>query len=196
MKGFQKPNPITGPKGNKVAGPNNPFKGNATAAGGGGGGGGGKKKNNNNGGGGKNKNNKGNKGKKGKGQTDESPYTQDSTSIQDANQPGLISTIATEKPLDYFSGQLAGQGQLTGMGPNVYENWLQNQFFNDVYSNYMTAKVNSPYDTSFDTYLTGKYGPGGLAGAAQRQFNLLTPSQRGDFNNVYNNATGRTQFWG
>lgn len=127
------------------------------------------------------------------------PTPQTSTTpVQDANKGGLIGTIATDKPLDFFSGQLANLGQITGAGPSVYENWLQNQAFNDIYSKFMDAKVESPYDTSFDTYLTETYGAGnaGLTPELQRAFNLATPSQRGDFNNPYSNATGRTQFWG
>ncbi len=183
--------PQRGPGGGGGPGGNNPYAANA----GGGGGGGGNNHNNN-----RNNNKKKNKGF---GMTDPAPYTQQTagvggTSITDANEPGVIATLATNKPLDFFSGQMAGQGQMGAGGPSVYQNWQQNQFFNDIYSKFMNEKVNSPYDTSFDTYLTSKYGPGnaGLTAAAQRAFNLATPTQRGDFNNVFNNATGRTQFWG
>ena len=194
MKGFQQFQNVTGPKGNRPgggAGGNNPFASNAGRGGGGG---------NNNRHRNRNNSRNRNKGKsKNPGETETTTTgTGNTTSITEANQPGLISTIATDKPLDFFSGQMAGQGQLTGAGPSVYENWQQNQFFNDIYSRFMNEKVNSPYDTSFDTYLTDTYGPGnaGLTAAAQRAFNLATPAQRGDFSNPFNNATGRTEFWG
>lgn len=196
MKGFQQFQQVTGPQGNRPGGGGAGGGSNPYANPNRGGGGGGNTRNRN-----RNRN---------KHRNPAAPATETSqvgtaassngpaTPLQDANQPGVIATLATEKPLDYFSGQLAGQGQLTGAGPSVYENWQQNQFFNDIYSNFMTAKTNSPYDTSFDTYLTDTYGPGnaGLAAAARRAFNLATPSQRGDFNNIFDNATGRTQFWG
>lgn len=115
------------------------------------------------------------------------------TPVQDANKPGLIATLATEKPLDYFSGQLAAAGQLPGNGPATYENWLQNQFFNDEYAAYMAAKTASPYETSFDTYLATKYGPGGIGPAAQQRFNEATASQRGETFNPYASSGGRWQ---
>lgn len=210
MKEFKKFQQVTGgaqrgPSGG-AGGSNNPYAAKPAGGGGGGGNNNRHKTRNRNKGGGGGGGGGGNSGGGGGGSGGIAPVPPpvapapqtSATPIQDANQPGVIANLATNKPLDYFSGLLSGQGQLTGSGPSVYENWQQNQFFNDQYSQFMNAKTNSPYDTSFNTFLDDRYGPGsaGLADAAQRQFNLATPTQRGDFNNPFNNSTGRTQFWG
>lgn len=190
MKSFQKFQQVTGGAqrgpGGAAGGGSNPYANNRS-------GGGGNNRGHNT------RNRPKNRNTAGGGGQSAPPPDPNAPTITEQSTPGAISTLATEKPLDYFSGLLSGQGQLNAGGPSVYQNWQQNQAFNNIYSQHMAQFEADPLNApAFDQYLVNTYGPGsaGLTPALQRQFNLATPTQRGDFNNVFNNSTGRTQFWG
>lgn len=107
----------------------------------------------------------------------------------------FLNFIAQQRPQETFGGQMLSGGQLTGSGPPVYENWVQNQFYNQQYLNYMSQMQANP-QLSFRDYLANQGGPAGLAAQAQNQYNALTPYQRGLQRNPFAAGTGRFVVWG